>query len=142
MENEVVKKYSNEDITVVWKPHVCIHSTICFKGLPGVFDRKRKPWIMMDQGTTEEIISQIEKCPSGALSYIKNSDVNELEEETIRTQMEILPNGPILIYGTIQVKDKEGHKTLKNKTTAFCRCGESNNKPFCDGTHIKKEFIG
>ncbi|TDY67172.1 divergent 4Fe-4S mono-cluster protein [Leptospira meyeri] len=43
MDNEIIKKYSNEDITVVWKPNVCIHSTICFKGLPGVFDRKRKP---------------------------------------------------------------------------------------------------
>lgn len=60
--------YSNGDITVIWKPDTCIHSGICFKGLPGVFDPRRKPWIEMDQATTDQIIEQVKKCPSGALS--------------------------------------------------------------------------
>ncbi|MDX1956962.1 MAG: (4Fe-4S)-binding protein [Leptospiraceae bacterium] len=141
MDKDITKKYSNEDITVVWKPKVCIHSAICFKGLPRVFNPKKKPWISLEGSSTEEIIAQVDKCPSGALSYYHNANV-ELEEETIKTQMEVLPNGPLLVYGTIEVKDKEGNKTLKNKTTAFCRCGHSGNKPFCDGSHVKAEFKG
>lgn len=60
-------KYTNGEITVIWKPEACIHSGICFKGLAPVFDPRRKPWIEMDNATTEQIIEQVKKCPSGAL---------------------------------------------------------------------------
>jgi uncharacterized Fe-S cluster protein YjdI len=62
--------YSNGEITIIWKPEICIHSRNCFTGLPNVFDPRRKPWIEIDNATTEEIIAQIKKCPSGALSYV------------------------------------------------------------------------
>lgn len=62
--------YSNGDIVVVWKPGVCSHSAICFKGLAGVFDPRRKPWIDMSQAATQQIIEQVSKCPSGALSIV------------------------------------------------------------------------
>ncbi|MGB4842979.1 MAG: (4Fe-4S)-binding protein [Ferruginibacter sp.] len=65
---EKTHHYSNGEITVVWKPGICIHSGICFKGLAPVFDPRRKPWIIMDNATTEQIIEQVKKCPSGALS--------------------------------------------------------------------------
>ena len=60
--------YNNSEITVVWKPDICIHSAICFRGLAGVFDPRRKPWIDMSQAETAKIIDQVKKCPSGALS--------------------------------------------------------------------------
>jgi len=66
---EIEKKYSNGEVTVVWRPGMCIHSAICFKGLSEVFDPRRRPWITLEQSTTEKIIEQIKKCPSGALSY-------------------------------------------------------------------------
>jgi uncharacterized Fe-S cluster protein YjdI len=69
-----IHHYSNGEITVVWKPDVCIHSAICFKGLPKVFDPRRKPWIEMDKATTEQIIEQVKKCPSGALSILINDE--------------------------------------------------------------------
>jgi uncharacterized Fe-S cluster protein YjdI len=68
----MTKKYSNEEITVVWKPNVCIHSTKCWKGLLEVFDPRRSPWIVMENSATERIIEQIDQCPSGALSYYYN----------------------------------------------------------------------
>lgn len=61
--------YSNSDITVNWKPELCIHSAICARGLPAVFDPRRRPWIDMSQATTLQIVDQVKKCPSGALSY-------------------------------------------------------------------------
>jgi uncharacterized Fe-S cluster protein YjdI len=68
---EITKHYSNTEITIVWKPSLCIHSTICFRGLPAVFDPRRRPWIQMENNTSEEMIAQVSKCPSGALSIEK-----------------------------------------------------------------------
>ena len=66
--------YTNGEVTVVWKPDVCIHSTFCWKGLIEVFNPKEKPWIKMDGASTERIIEQVKKCPSGALSYFLNDE--------------------------------------------------------------------
>ncbi|HEX2684929.1 MAG TPA: (4Fe-4S)-binding protein [Ferruginibacter sp.] len=60
--------YNNGEVTVVWKPAMCIHSGICFKGLPAVFDPRRRPWVEMTKAETQQIIDQVKKCPSGALS--------------------------------------------------------------------------
>ena len=70
MENDkkIVKEYTNGDVTVVWQPHMCIHSKKCWKGLLPVFDPRRKPWIDMDGASSERIIAQVNECPSGALS--------------------------------------------------------------------------
>jgi uncharacterized Fe-S cluster protein YjdI len=71
---DITKKYSNGEMTIVWKPSICSHSAICFRGLPGVFDPRRRPWIEMEKGSTSQIIEQIGKCPSGALSYFLNKE--------------------------------------------------------------------
>ena len=74
-------KYANDEITVVWQPGLCQHSTRCWKGLIEVFNPQERPWIKMEGATTERIIDQVNKCPSGALSYIKNQDNNPEGEE-------------------------------------------------------------
>lgn len=71
--------YTNGEVTVVWQPKMCIHSTTCWKGLIEVFNPKEKPWIKMNGASTERIIEQVKKCPSGALSYFLN------QEETSKT---------------------------------------------------------
>lgn len=140
---DITKKYSNGEVTIVWKPNQCIHSTICFKGLGQVFDPGRRPWITPEQASTQQIVDQIKRCPSGALSYYLNKDADErsvkVEAETI---VETSPNGPLLVYGNVSVKDAAGNLTLKNNVTAFCRCGASGNKPYCDGSHKKIGFEG
>lgn len=69
---EILKKYSNGEITVLWRPQKCIHSGICVKTLPKVYDPKAKPWISPENATTDELIAQIKNCPSGALQYESN----------------------------------------------------------------------
>lgn len=133
------KEYSNTEVTVVWKPETCVHSTICWKGLIEVFNPKKRPWIDMGGSDTEKIIAQVKKCPSGALSYYIEKQ-QETTTESLETVVEALPNGPLIIYGTIKIKDVEGGETIKNKTTAFCRCGASANKPYCDGSHTRINF--
>lgn len=141
---DITKKYSNGEITVVWKPAVCIHSTECFQGLPKVFNPNQRPWINADAATTEQIIHQVNKCPSGALSYYRNDGkaIEPEAEETIVTKVEVMPNGPLLVYGELIITDAQGQAITKNKVTAFCRCGHSGKKPFCDGSHSKIGFEG
>ncbi len=141
MDKEITKKYSNGEVTVVWKPSMCIHSAICFNGLPGVFDPRKRPWITAEGGTTQEIIAQVNKCPSGALSYYHNSEMTNPAID-IETIVEVSANGPLLVYGNIKIKDAQGNETIKNKVTALCRCGQSANKPYCDGNHRKVGFEG
>lgn len=65
-------EYSNEDITIVWKPEVCTHAAVCVKTLPKVYNPKGKPWLTIENATTEKLKSQVSSCPSGALTYYEN----------------------------------------------------------------------
>jgi uncharacterized Fe-S cluster protein YjdI len=67
MENDV-REYSNGEITVLWEASKCTHSANCVRNLSQVFQPKEKPWIKMENATSEEIINTVSKCPSGALS--------------------------------------------------------------------------
>lgn len=132
-------------MTIVWKPASCIHSKICWdklNGLPQVFNPMERPWIKPEAAGTEQIIEQVKKCPSGALSYYMNGEEDANTGTSGESIVEVSPNGPLLLYGNIVIKDKDGNEIRKNKVTAFCRCGSSSNKPFCDGSHRKVNFSG
>lgn len=140
------KEYSNGEVTIVWKPDVCIHSGKCVKGLPEVFRPKEKPWINADAAGTDAIVKQVSKCPSGALSYHINSGENKKDKEREAIieeyEAEALKDGPLMVYGNLKVKHSDGSEKKLSKATAFCRCGASENKPYCDGTHRKIGFKG
>lgn len=70
----MTKEYSNGEISIVWKPHMCTHSCICWKNLPTVFNPREKPWIKEKAEDSKIIMEQIDKCPSKALSYFKNEN--------------------------------------------------------------------
>jgi uncharacterized Fe-S cluster protein YjdI len=75
-------KYTNGEVTVIWKSNLCIHSGNCVRGLNEVFNPKASPWINMGGAISERIIEQVKKCPSGALSFIMSdneSTTGELE---------------------------------------------------------------
>ena len=140
---EITKHYTNGDITVVWQPHVCIHSAICFRGLPAVFDPRERPWVRMEGASTEEIIAQIGKCPSGALSVKTNKTHMENQEnksgELLKIQ--VMPKGPLIVKGTCTVVDESGNEITKENQVALCRCGASSNKPYCDGSHRQTNVL-
>jgi uncharacterized Fe-S cluster protein YjdI len=144
-------KYTNDEVTVVWKPDVCIHSTLCWKGLREVFDPTHRPWIKPEASTTERIIAQVRQCPSGALSYFMNAEGaaapeaaphDPIAEAAHITNIEIRPNGPIVVNNECMIKHADGRMETKNAKVFLCRCGGSANKPFCDGTHKKNGFVG
>lgn len=74
MEKEIIKEYSNGELTIVWKPKTCIHSGVCVKTLPQVYKPEEKPWIQIENASTEDLKAQVNKCPSGALSYYMNAE--------------------------------------------------------------------
>lgn len=139
-------KYSNGEVTIVWKPDACIHSTLCWKGLKEVFNPAKRPWIEPTAATTDRIIEQVRKCPSGALSFFMNNateaDKEIIAEEESITQIEVTPNGPYMIKTNCNIQHSDGRVEVKTGTTALCRCGASQNKPFCDGQHRKNGFEG
>jgi len=71
MRDEIVKRYTLGGITVTWQPKLCRHSGICFRGLPDVFDPRRRPWIQLQHADADAVTTQVERCPSGALSWTR-----------------------------------------------------------------------
>jgi uncharacterized Fe-S cluster protein YjdI len=72
--NNMIKEYTNGEITVVWQSSKCIHSANCVKNLSSVFQPQTQPWIKMDNASTEEIVATVAQCPSGALSIKQNEE--------------------------------------------------------------------
>ena len=150
-------KYTNGEVTIVWKPDTCIHSTLCWKGLREVFDPTRRPWIKPEASTTDKMIAQVRQCPSGALSYFMNSaegapseaaaPPESLQRDPVAeaahiTNIELRPNGPIVVNNECLIKHSDGREETRSAKVFLCRCGASSNKPFCDGTHKTTGFVG
>ena len=139
------KKYEGQGLTVSWNKDLCIHAAKCAQGLPAVFDPKRRPWIQLEHAKKQEIIDTIDQCPSGALSYRTladaNSDTTESDAEASHNvPVQIIPNGPLAVKSDCVISMADGSSVVREKATYFCRCGASENKPFCDGTHKRIDF--
>lgn len=130
----VKKEYQAGDVTVVWKPELCIHSANCVKGLPEVFKPDDKPWIQVENASSERLMATIDACPSGALSYLKS---NSMES---KTPVKIISGGPMIVENTVSITLPDGTIEIRENKCSFCRCGASANKPFCDGAHRKIDF--
>jgi uncharacterized Fe-S cluster protein YjdI len=134
-----VREYATDEIVVEWRPRLCYHSQNCVRALPLVFDKERRPWIDPTLASADEIEDAVERCPSGALRIRRLRGPGR----PAPTEVEISPdpNGPLLVRGPIRVVKPDG--TEENVTrAAFCRCGNSKNKPFCDGSHRRCGFTG
>lgn len=140
MSNEhVIKTYKKDNLTVVWQPSLCSHSTNCWKQLLPVFNPKSRPWINLDAAENEEIKNQISKCPSGALSFIDKDETKTTPNDNI-PDIEVVPGGPYIVSGEIKLKGPVASAKPKTNVIALCRCGASKNKPFCDGSHTSTTF--
>jgi len=137
----ISKSYTNNEIKVFWNAELCIHSKNCVNSLNAVFNPKQKPWINMQAASTKEIINTVNNCPSGALKYkwsIEMEEEKQNEESSVKIQVNA--GGPYLVKGKVVLTDKDGSETIKEGTIALCRCGASQNKPYCDGNHKDIEF--
>ncbi len=133
--------YEGEGIVVTFDPNVCIHSAVCLRTLPAVFDLGERRWIQPDRATPPEVAAAVVNCPSGALQAVRQGQPTERGSTVAALRVEILvkPNGPLLIRGPVNVT-KENGDVVPKESCALCRCGATGTAPFCDGSHNRMGF--
>jgi len=132
------KAYRSEKISVSFDLQRCIHARECVRGLPEVFDTEKRPWIQPDRAEPDAITTVVLRCPSGALQFEReDSDRETPPEENV---IAIAENGPLYARGDIEIKSPEGDTLFRETRVALCRCGASQNKPFCDNSHKEIGF--
>ncbi|MDK2014616.1 MULTISPECIES: (4Fe-4S)-binding protein [unclassified Deinococcus] len=125
------KAYTAPGITVYYDARRCLHVASCVRGLPGVFDPQARPWIRPAHAEAEAVAAVVRTCPTGALHYVLDGKETEMPDEI--TTITPSPDGPLMIRGNLVIDTPAGEK--RDVRAALCRCGQSVNKPYCDGTH-------
>ena len=77
--------YQTDAIEVEWEARYCIHSARCINTQPEVFDPRRRPWVVLENGTPDEVATAVFRCPTGALHYrrLDGGPEEPIPEETI-----------------------------------------------------------
>ncbi len=133
------RQYEGEGIRVMYDAGRCIHAAECVHGLGAVFDPDRRPWIDPAAAPAEEVAAVIRRCPTGALRYERLDGASQ-EEPAPTNELRVTADGPIFASGDLAILDAEHAEIERDARAALCRCGASNNKPFCDGTHAEAGF--
>jgi len=131
--------YANDAIEVQWEPKLCIHTQNCVRGLGQVFDSQARPWVNVDAADPAAIAATVLTCPTGALHF-RRLDGGAQEEAQDETTVEPRPDGPLFVRGRVRIVDADGQLIREDTRLALCRCGGSENKPFCDGSHRRIGF--
>ncbi|HEY3698938.1 MAG TPA: CDGSH iron-sulfur domain-containing protein, partial [Spongiibacteraceae bacterium] len=112
----------------------CIHSRHCVLDEPTVFiANKPGEWIYPDAVSAERIAQVAHNCPSGAITYTR-LDGGENELAPLVNVIRVRENGPLAVKATLIIDGQESRRAT------LCRCGLSNNKPYCDSSHVAANF--
>ena len=117
----------------------CAHAGACTGGLPAVWKLGEEPWIDPLGASADEIAAVVARCPSGALTYARPGDTATVEEPATPA-VTAAPNGPYRVAASVPVVSADGEPYEVRARQTLCRCGQSKNKPFCDGSHWYAEF--
>ncbi len=134
-----IHEYKGQSVVVTYDAKRCIHAAECVHGLPGVFDPEAKPWIDPDAATADELADVVMRCPTGALKF-ERLDGGAAETAPAATTIAVAADGPFYVHGEVEVVDSDGAVVTTDARVALCRCGVSENKPFCDGKHAEAGF--
>lgn len=66
--------------------------------------------------------------------------MSENSSSPSKNSVMVRPGGPLIARGDVEIRDKDGNLLVSGNDIALCRCGASNNKPFCDGAHQRIGF--
>jgi CDGSH-type Zn-finger protein/uncharacterized Fe-S cluster protein YjdI len=132
-------EYDGSGIRITYDAVRCIHAAECVKGLPMVFDTTRRPWIDADRASPDEVAAVIRKCPTGALQF-ERLDGGEPETPATTNEITVGADGPLFVSGDLELMDAERRVFTRETRAALCRCGASNDKPWCDGSHSEAGF--
>lgn len=134
-------QYNGQQVQILDNRGICAHSGFCTDRLASVFHVGQEPFITPSGGRLDEIVQAIRACPSGALSYAIDGLEARAQVDQIRpAAIEVSKDGPYRITGGVRLVDEHGDgvsRAAGSSTEHFslCRCGQSQNKPFCSGMH-------
>jgi len=124
------------DLSVHFEARRCIHSRHCVLDAPGVFKANTPgEWIHPDALSAEALAGVALSCPSGAIHFVRHDGGAE-ESAPAVNQLRIRENGPYAVHAPLHV----GGQSDGFRAT-LCRCGQSGNKPWCDGSHVAAGFV-
>jgi CDGSH-type Zn-finger protein/truncated hemoglobin YjbI len=140
--------YVGQQVTVYDNRGICQHSALCTDRLTTVFRQHEERFVAPSGGRMDEIIRAVRDCPSGALSYaVDGVEARDAVDHHGRrpANIEVTKDGPYRVTGGIPLRDQNGEDVTRNQGAsrehyALCRCGQSQNKPFCSGMHYYVEF--
>jgi CDGSH-type Zn-finger protein/truncated hemoglobin YjbI len=126
--------YRTDGLTVYDDRSVCAHFGQCTSRLPAVFRAAEEPFVDAHAAPAAEIADVVGGCPSGALAFAVGVDPLPVERDE-RPSITPIVDGPYRVRGAIQVVGVDGRAYEARARQTLCRCGQSGNKPFCDGSH-------
>lgn len=139
--SQKLQVYHTPDIAVTFDPSICIHSAVCIRGLPAVFDVSRADWVHPGAASSDDVQALVARCPSGALQAVraghpppKATGGGEAVSVTFTS------DGPVRIRGMLDLELPTGVKERREGSVAVCRCGQTKNDPWCDGSHARAGF--
>lgn len=138
--------YPGLQVTVLDNRGICQHSGFCTDRLATVFHADSEPFVTPSGGRMDEIIRAVRDCPSGALSFaIDGTEAREQVDLPREPAIEVSKDGPYRVTGGIRLTDAQENDVSRaagasREHYALCRCGASQNKPFCSGMHYYVEF--
>jgi len=136
MSDNAIEQVTGRGATISFDGRRCIHARRCVISQPGVFKANVKgDWIDPDAASAEELIFVALNCPSGAIQVTRR-DGGAPEPIPLVNTITVRENGPIAVSARIEL----GGEAIGTRAT-LCRCGASNNKPYCDGSHTSAAFV-
>jgi len=130
------KRHTSDTVDIRYSPKRCIHAAECVDRLAVVFDVEKRPWIQPVNGSANTIVDVVANCPSGALHTERKDGGNE-EPIPSENVVVVHPDSYYQFSGNIEIEGSEVAIEKEVRAT-LCRCGLSQNKPFCDNSHKNK----
>jgi uncharacterized Fe-S cluster protein YjdI/CDGSH-type Zn-finger protein len=140
--SDLTREYIGRGIRVEWYASRCIHVGDCLRAMPRVFDSRRRPWVdlTLPEAEADAVADAVLRCPTGALHY-ERLDGGPQEVASSGVRATVIPNGPLLLRGDVEIFDDAGRRIRHDTRVAICRCGKSRHMPFCDNSHRTKVRI-
>ena len=133
LDKEIIQKYKGKQITIIFNRSICAGAGLCVRNFPKIYKNASENWIFPDEESIEEVKKSIKTCPSGALSYELQNDNSREDYEGHK--ITIIKNGPMNILGKVTLYVDKWSTNANLEKYSLCRCGASQNKPFCDYMH-------
>lgn len=130
------RSYKDQNIVVYWNPQICQHKGLCVKSDAHVFDPNRKPWILLENCDSEKIANAIDKCPSGALKYAKNTN------NTLNNEIDAKNRDGSTIEIKFSLENKRAFALFNNEEIGEITFSPSDKLWIIDHTDVNRDFKG